>query len=344
MGEIGQAVPRGVVVTGMDRSGTSATTRLIALLGLQPPVETDLIEARATNPTGVWESKSLAALNTRLLQAVNSDERFPRTLGAGWERDVRLDPLRAEARTAFARSFPTSPWVWKDPLHCLAFSFWRAALARPLVVVLVIRNPLEIAASAARAWGREKIYGLALWERYLRQALWQIAGLPVLVTGYADVLDDPAAWARRTHAALGGAGVAVGAYREEDIRAAVHKSLRHAESSREDVERDGDISRSQRALHDLLTELQGMHSSFAAPPLPDETPTTEALLAERRRAFETKDRLERLLAEERESRWSFRLRRSKYVAGALPVYVTGRNALRELAHKLAVRVSADDRA
>src|SRR5919106_63944 len=153
-------MPTGVIVTGMDRSGTSATTQLLTLLGLQPPVETDLIGARATNPTGVWESKSLAALNTRLLQAVGSDERFPLPLGPGWERDGRLDLLREEAHARFARSFPQSPWVWKDPLHCLAFSFWRAALAQPLVVVLVIRNPLEIAASAARAWGREKIYGL----------------------------------------------------------------------------------------------------------------------------------------------------------------------------------------
>jgi O-antigen biosynthesis protein len=330
-------MPTGVVVTGMDRSGTSATTRLIALLGLHPPVEADLIQARGTNPTGVWESKSLASLNIRLLKAVGSDERFPLALGPGWERDARLDQFRAEARDAFTRSFPAAPWVWKDPLHCLSFSFWRDTLAGPLLVVLMTRNPLEIAASAARAWGREKIYGLALWERYLRQALWQLAGLPVLVTSYADVLEDPVAWARRAHAALGGAGVAVSSYSDDDVRAAVDRSLRHTSFSREDVESDGDVSRAQRALFDVLTELDGMHTCFVTPALPDETPTTDALLSERRRTFEIKDRLEGLLAEERQARWSSRLRRSRYVAGMRPVYLAGRKAVRALAQKLGGR-------
>jgi len=298
----------GVVVTGMDRSGTSATARVIALLGLHPPVATDLIAARDTNPTGVWESRSLASLNVRLLKAVGSDERFPLVLDPGWEGDARLDWLRAEARDAFARSFPATPWVWKDPLHCLVFSFWRETLADPLAVVLVIRNPLEIAASAERAWGREKIFGLALWERYLRQALWQIEGLPVLVTSYADLLDDPVAWARGTSGALGEAGVDVGAYDDEDVSAAVDTSLRHAEFSTDDVQRDRDISPAQRELFEVLSTLECMHERFVVPALPDETPTTDALLSERRRTFEIKERLEAALEEERRGRLSSRFR------------------------------------
>ncbi|HET7760158.1 MAG TPA: hypothetical protein VFK62_09565 [Gaiellaceae bacterium] len=298
----------GVVVTGMDRSGTSATARLIALLGLHPPAATDLVAARDTNPTGVWESRSLASLNVRLLQAVGSDERFPLVLEPGWERDTRLDSSRAEAREAFGRSFPATPWVWKDPLHCLVLSFWRDVLADPLAVVLVTRNPLEIAASAERAWGREKIFGLALWERYLRQALWQIEGLPVLVTRYADVVDDPVAWARRTSAALGDAGVAVRGYSEEAVRAAVDTSLRHTEFTVDDLERDRDISVAQRELFEVLSASEGMHERFVAPALSDETPTTDALLSERRRTFDVKERLEAALEEERRARRPSRLR------------------------------------
>ena len=302
------AVRTGVVVTGMDRSGTSATARLIALLGLHPPAATDLVAARDTNPTGVWESRSLASLNVRLLQAVGSDERFPLVLEPGWERDTRLDSSRAEAREAFGRSFPATPWVWKDPLHCLVLSFWRDVLADPLAVVLVTRNPLEIAASAERAWGREKIFGLALWERYLRQALWQIEGLPVLVTRYADVVDDPVAWARRTSAALGDAGVAVRGWSEEAVRAAVDTSLRHTEFTMDDLERDRDISVAQRELFEVLSASEGMHERFVAPALSDETPTTDALLSERRRTFDVKERLEAALEEERRARRPSRLR------------------------------------
>jgi len=309
MTELSREGPAGVVVMGMDRSGTSATTRLISLFGLHPPIESDLIAARDTNPTGVWESRSLAALNVRILKTVGSDERFPVVLEPGWEADPRLDPLRAEGRVAFSRSFPAIPWVWKDPLHCLAFSFWRRLLGSPTVVVLVTRNPLEIAASALRAWGREKIYGLALLERYLRQALAQIATLPVLVTNYADVVRDPPEWAQRTHADLAGAGVSVQPYGPEDVLASVDRGLRHSEFTRADVEADPEVSRAQCELFDALIQLEGMHESFAAPALTDETPTTDALLSERRRAFEIKDRLERELAKERRSWWASRLRR-----------------------------------
>jgi hypothetical protein len=315
MNELSNGSPGGVVVMGMDRSGTSATTRLISLFGLHPPVQSDLIGARDTNPTGVWESRSLAALNVRILKAVGSDERFPVALGAGWEDDPRLDPLRAEAGATFTRSFPVTPWVWKDPLHCLAFSFWRRTLDSAMVVVLVIRNPLEIAASALRAWGREKIYGLALWERYLRQALLQIAELPVLVTNYADVLGEPSAWAKETHAALGEAGIPVRPYRDEDVLTSVDRSLRHSEFTRADVQADPDVSQAQRDLFDALTDAQGMHDTLATPALPDETPTTDALLTERRRAFEIKDRLEWQLAVERRSRWPSKLRRLAGIGG-----------------------------
>ena len=47
--------------------------------------------------------------------------------------------------------------------------------------------------NALRAWGRGKIYGFALWERYLRQALTQIDGLPVLVANYGDLVGSPTA-------------------------------------------------------------------------------------------------------------------------------------------------------
>jgi hypothetical protein len=315
MNDLSNGNPGGVVVMGMDRSGTSATTRLISLFGLHPPVQSDLIAARDTNPTGVWESRSLAALNVRILRAIGSDERFPLALGAGWESDPRLDPLRAEARATFTRSFPATPWVWKDPLHCLTFSFWRRTLDRAAVVVLVIRNPLEIAASALRAWGREKVYGLALWERYLRQALFQISELPVLVTDYADVLGEPSAWAKETHAALREAGVGVRPYRDEDIVAAIDPSLRHSEFTRADVQADADVSQAQRELFEALTEAGGMHDAFVKPLLAQETPTTDALLTERRRAFEIKDRLELQLAEERRSRWPSKLRRLAGIGG-----------------------------
>jgi len=317
----------GVFVLGMHRSGTSAVTRLISLLGLHTPPDEDLVQPSAKNPKGYWESESLVAFNERLLRAVDCDIGCPAILSPGWEEDPRLASLRKEAPAIVRAVFPTMPWVWKDPRHCLAFAFWRSALAIDPVVVLVNRNPLEITASALRVRNDQgEIYALALWERYLRQAITQIVGLPVLVTSYADVLSAPLAWSERAQAFLSDAGVVVRAPREPDVLAFVDTGLRHTEFSREDFLGHVDVSAGQRALFETLEQLEGRHDTFAVSALPDETPTTEALFTERRRAVE----LKRELDEERRSRWGTRLRASRYTAPARPFYSRGRRWLRAL--------------
>src|SRR5919197_5152241 len=105
----------GVFVLGMHRSGTSAATRLINLLGLRAPAEEDLLPADEGNPTGYWESSSLVDFNDKLLGALGSDMSCPVAFGPGWERDPRLDGIYPEAAKLFARVFAAPPWVFKDP-------------------------------------------------------------------------------------------------------------------------------------------------------------------------------------------------------------------------------------
>ena len=282
---------------GMHRSGTSAVTRLINLMGLAAPRPDDLVPASAKNPTGYWESMSLVAFNTRVLGAMGSDMRCPLRLEPGWEEDSRLDDLRTQAVAAVHRTFPSTPWVWKDPRNCLAYAFWRETLDVRHVAVVVHRNPLEIAASTIRQRSDEsKIYLLALWERYLRQALEQVAGMPVRVADYQSVLADPVIWCQATSTFLGASRP-----RDEDVLAFVDPGLRHTAYSADDFLNDPDVSDPQRALFTTLNELAGDHDEFRVPALPRETPTTEALLAERRRALELIDGMRQELAA---ARWS----------------------------------------
>jgi hypothetical protein len=295
----------------MHRSGTSAVTRLVSLLGPHTPPEHDLVQPTAKNPKGYWESEALVNFNERVLAALGSDIGCPLELAPGWERDARLDALRRHAPAEVRSIFPVAPWVWKDPRHCLVFSFWHDTLDVEPVVVLVNRHPLEITASAQRLRSdQRKVYGLALWERYLRQGLAQVAGLPVLAVRYESVLSDPLAWSERAHRFFTRAGVPVHEPREEEIAAFVDVELRHTEHTRDDLLADPDVSEAQRALFDALVALEGEHEAFAPPSLPDESATTEALLAERRRVLQLRHELEL----ERRSRWSARLRNSRYAA------------------------------
>ncbi len=256
----------GVFVLGMHRSGTSAATRLISFLGLATPRGDDLVQPSSKNPSGYWESMSLVALNIELLTAIGSDFTCPARLEPGWQRDPRLDGLRQKARADFRKAYPTSPWVWKDPRTCLTFSFWRSVLDVRPVVVLVNRNPLEIAASSARTRGDDdKIYTLATWERYLRQALQQIGGLPVLVVDYASVLSDPIALCKRAHTLLTEAGVPVQRIPEAEVKRFIDPELKHVAFTREEVLGDPDVSDAQRALFSGIEGVQGSHGAFVPP-------------------------------------------------------------------------------
>jgi hypothetical protein len=314
----------GVFVLGMHRSGTSAATNLIHLLGIRTARESDLVPATSENPKGYWESSSLVAINTRVLDAVGSETGCPLALGPDWENDSRLDDLRDEARAAFVRIFPTAPWVWKDPRNCLTFSFWRSVLAVRPLPVLVYRNPLEVAASLRVRSGEDEIFSLALWERYLRQALQSISGLPVLVTSFDELLASPLDWCERTKGFLASGGVVFDGQRDEDLRFVVDSGLRHARFTGADLATHPRVSVAQRELFEALEELDGSHGEFSLPPLPAETPTTESLLAERRRLVAANRELRRFQQlEQPSSRW-VRIRASRGAAPARRIYAGAR--------------------
>jgi hypothetical protein len=297
----------GVFVLGMHRSGTSAVTRLVSLHGLATPPDHDLVQPTEKNPKGYWESEALVNFTERLLRAIDCDMGSPRTLADGWEGDPRLAELRAEAPAAVAGVFPRAPWVWKDPRLCLTLRFWRETLDVKPVVVFVNRHPLEITASTLRIRSEGgKVYALALWERYVREALKQAAGLPLLAVNYADVLAAPLGWCRKAQAFLVSEGVPGHEPREADVLEFIDRDLRHAHFDADDLAADDEVSVAQRELFAALEGLEGVHEAFTPPSLPKETPTTEALLAERRRALQIKNELTREL--QRRADWRGRIR------------------------------------
>jgi hypothetical protein len=284
----------GVFVLGMHRSGTSVATNLIHLLGLPTATQEDLVPPSSGNPKGHWESTSLVAFNRRILDAMGSETGCPVAFDPGWEQDPRLADLRREAPQAFSRAIPSAPWVWKDPRNCLTLRFWTSALGVKPVVILLTRNPLEIAASLEFGSGEEHVYALALWERYLRQTLGAIEGFPVFVTDYTELLSSPVAWSGEAARFLANAGVDVRSPVDGALDGIVERGLRHSEFTRGDFLDDSAVSDAQRELFLALEGLAGPHDRFAAPGLPAETPTTDALLNERRRAVELRHELRAL--------------------------------------------------
>ena len=270
-----------VVVVGMHRSGTSAVTGAIGALGFNAVSAEDRLSPDQSNPEH-WESLSILLHNDAILAHFGGTWDAPPQLPEGWETDRGL-PDQTAASELLAAAYPhPGPSVWKDPRVCLLLPYWREAFQAPMAAVLVWRGPLAVARSLRRRNGMSVPYGVALWERYNRSAIANLARTDVYVLDYDAMVENPEASLSGLASWLGSVGKFDGlpTWDHERALSVVTANLRH-ESVRTGDEEDRIVLHEQRQLIEHLTELAGGHRSL--PQLPgDESPWTEAILDARR--------------------------------------------------------------
>jgi hypothetical protein len=184
---------QGLLVVGMHRSGTSAVTRVLNLLGASLP--TNLMVATAeVNPTGFWESYDIADFNDALLVAC----------GAAWDQVMLQDPAQLpveilagfeqRADSLLKKHFANSTlFALKDPRIGRLLPFWQAALRRNAIhshMIIVVRHPLEVAASLARRDHFSEEKSLYLWLRHMVDSLRFSIGMPYHIVVYQEMLQD----------------------------------------------------------------------------------------------------------------------------------------------------------
>lgn len=272
----------GVFVLGMHRSGTSAAARLVNLLGFSLGPDRGLLPPQEDNPTGFWESESLMQMNDRLLDALGGAWDAPPALEPGWLARPEVEALRPSAIAILQRVLIEDRWAWKDPRNCLTLPFWLTSLRARTAIVLIHRNPLEVAASLQARNGFATPLGLALWERYMRSALAAVCGRPVFITSYRRLIDDPHAWTEALAVFLRECGVYVPEPPRPEIESFVRPELRHAEFPDTALGANPLVSMQQHNLHLTLEAAAGAHRRFSAAETGPETPWVDALLAERR--------------------------------------------------------------
>ncbi len=90
-----------VLVLGMHRSGTSALTRCINLMGVATGRSDDLVSGGEANPNGYWESGLLQRLNNEILAAWDATWYAPPRWPKNWSASSRLTGLRQRGRCSY---------------------------------------------------------------------------------------------------------------------------------------------------------------------------------------------------------------------------------------------------
>lgn len=181
-----------VCIGGMHCSGTSATARIMDLLGVDMGPPEVAAPARRTNTKGLWEHPGLTRLGERILKSLGGSWDRPPALEPGWHTAPELDSFRDAALEMIEPIFGTSGlWGWKDPRNSLLVAFWQDLLG-PMRHVVCVRHPEDVAASLVKRDGMAREYALSLWLRYTRDLLEATQDRPRTIVFYEDLWAGPA--------------------------------------------------------------------------------------------------------------------------------------------------------
>lgn len=240
---------------GPHRSGTSAVTRLLWVLGLDLGGEERMLPAReGDNEKGFYEHRGIMEVNEWLLRRMGGSWRDPPPLTSGWELDPELDDLLARGRQLIARDFAADgPWGFKDPRLSLTLPFWRRLLT-PTAYVICQRSPLAVASSLERRNRIPPEHGVALWLRYTASAIVNTAGQRRLFIAYDELFSRRDAAVTELARLLESPSSRQGPELQAAIDAWLEEGLRHHAPSLLDTVGSPAMSAEALGLH-LLAEL-----------------------------------------------------------------------------------------
>jgi hypothetical protein len=181
-----------VVIAGMHRSGTSALARVLNLLGCG--LAKELLGIDPTNETGHWEPLQILKLNDELLESAGSAWDDWTACYPDWFTSPLAEEFKEKAMRIFADEHGTQRLtVMKDPRLARLLPFWldslRASGVDP-VVMIPIRNPLEVAQSLHVRDGSDPFYNQLLWLRHVLDAEAGSRGVARHFSTYDQLLDS----------------------------------------------------------------------------------------------------------------------------------------------------------
>lgn len=248
-----------ILVLGMHRSGTSALTRVINLLGATLPRNLMLAEP-GNNEAGFWEPRDLFRLHDRMLAEAGSRWDDWRGLDLSVLPPDRLRYYKAEIGRQIAEEYGDAQLiVLKDPRICRFAPFFIELLVElgyTCRCLLPLRNPLGVIASLAHRDGLTEGFAALLWLRHALDAEAATRAMPCAIVSYDALLAD---WQTTVRTLTPKLGVEWPRALDEchgEIEKFLSNELRHFAPSLRDLQARGDISAWVKEAYDALLRIE----------------------------------------------------------------------------------------
>ncbi|MDH3349587.1 MAG: glycosyltransferase [Desulfobulbaceae bacterium] len=248
-----------LVVLGMHRSGTSAITKSLPLLGVE--LGDNLNPANYENPKGFSEDLGCLDINEALLQHLDSS----------WDKlsldlkDVLNDPfimdLKSKASKLIIKNLQLhhGKWGFKDPRTCRLLFFWQDVLASikcNVCYLIVSRNPLSVAASLNRRNPLLKEKSHFLWLSHVVPSILDTMGENRIFVDFDTFLDSPVKQLIRIATTL---GFQIPDPEEERVKkyydSFLDNGLRHTKYKKDDLSTDKTVPEDIKLAYRLLSQL-----------------------------------------------------------------------------------------
>jgi hypothetical protein len=181
-----------LVVLGMHRSGTSALTRVVNILGAALPRHVK--GAELGNEAGHWEPEKLVEFHDEVLAELDSAWDDWAALDVSRLTVRRREEIKARIAEIISDEYGSaSLMVVKDPRICRFAPLFLEALTDAGITpecILVFRNPLEVAQSLACRNGMPRGQAGLLWLRHVLDAEVATRGTRRAILFFGDLLMD----------------------------------------------------------------------------------------------------------------------------------------------------------
>lgn len=197
---------RALIVIGMHRSGTSAVTGALQLLGVQ--LGKKLYAAHAhINPKGYFEHDHITDLNDDALSVLGSAWDDVLLKDDDWQKRPELRPITARILQCMRRDFSRAElWALKDPRLCRLLPWWLDILAEAEVrpyFLFIFRSPDEVYQSLNRRDGFSQSKALLLWVLHYLEAERHTRGYPRAFVLFDHFLAHPTEELQKAEQLLG---------------------------------------------------------------------------------------------------------------------------------------------
>ncbi len=191
---MGKSEKRIIIVLGMHRSGTSAITRGLQVLGVE--LGDNLVPAmKDVNDKGFWEDRDLSTLNDGLLNILQNDWHHLAPITASDIETLRQKGFFDKASQLLHQKMEKAHiFGFKDPRVAKLMPFWMEIFDVCQLYpscVLAIRHPLSVAKSLLKRDGFEVEKSYFLWLGHVIASLTGSSGLTRILVDYDELMSSP---------------------------------------------------------------------------------------------------------------------------------------------------------